>query len=295
MPNRLGSVADLCETRRSALRRAAGPVVAGFCSLAMLAGCAHQTDRLEASTHQGAANAYAAAETRPPAKRVAAAQEPVYHKVPDTDDGQKAPPPPPPPMPPEYKHWPPHHPSASWFYPDAFMRRYHGAASATLLAELERALLNRGYPHVFYFWCKDGLAMATPFERIDDEGRPLTERRFDVDAILGARSFREMRTQMFSGYAARYRVIVFILTMDKSQTDRVPSSFAKQKQFLGRGLKSLDDRLETVVVTPQHQLKAFIYEWTAEKEKSPVYMLDDLEVYGLYHLSRTGIPTGVDP
>jgi hypothetical protein len=197
-------------------------------------------------------------------------------------------------MPPEYKHWPPLHPSARWIYPDAFLLPYQGAPAAKLFGNLERSLLNLGYPDLFYFDCKDGLAMATPFERIDDDGRPLTERRFDVDANLGARSLGEVKKQMFSSYAVRYRAIVFVLSTDKSRNGRAPSSFAKQRHFLGRGLNSLDPRIETAAITPQHQLTAYIYEWTAAKEKSPVYMREDLQVYGLDHLRRSGIPTGAD-
>jgi hypothetical protein len=162
--------------------------------------------------------------------------------------------------PPEFRRWPPHSPSARYhFAPDA-LKKYSDLPENVFLDDVADNVDSLGYPRAFYFSLPDGgSALALPFERIDDDGKPLRDNRFNLDVTY---------TSYLIGHKPlprRLRSIVFFLTPKRFYaSQQPPKSFAKLHASLQAGVPILGDGMQFAAITAQHRLTAFFYEFQSE-------------------------------
>jgi hypothetical protein len=162
--------------------------------------------------------------------------------------------------PPEFRRWPPHSPSARYHFASDALKKYVDVPENVFLDDVADTADTLGYPGVFYFsLAEGGSALALPFERIDDDGKPLRDDRFNLDVTY---------TSYLIGHkpiTRRIRSIVFFLTPKRLYAGQhPPTSFAKLRAALQAGIPVLDASMQFAAIAAQHRLTAFFYEFHSE-------------------------------
>lgn len=214
---------------------------------------------------------------------------PVYNKAPSsnapTQGGAQ-----PPPRTPDYQPWPPAAPSARYTYLPSFMARYVNKSMAELFDPFEARLLDAGYRNVHYFDAPNTVALATRFEKIDEEARPIIKGRFDLNVKFPLDA-GDYQSRLVNARIGRYRAFVFFLTDDRARSDPTPSNFAKQRKFLCAGQRFLEDSLKGRTINGNHQFLSFAYEYCVFKSGDPRFVRES-RWQGEHHLIQSHLEPG---
>jgi hypothetical protein len=187
---------------------------------------------------------------------------------------------------PEMKRWPPHWPSTRHYFLGEAMKPYLGGSEAEVVADYKDALNQTGYRNIFYFGLPvpgGGVAFATPFERINDDGTPIRDRsRFDI-------AYSQRLTIVgWKPIPRHLRAFLFLLGEDRIPTGSTPKSFSRHQHALESGVKSIGQEIQFGNVTSHHRLTVFMYEYYAAAQEDPNF-IDESPVHCLEHLKKTGI------
>jgi hypothetical protein len=184
---------------------------------------------------------------------------------------------------PEFKRWPPHSPSARHLMLER-ISRYQTSQEDSVLADLGEDLLGLGYPRVRYFGLSDGgFAIAGPFERINLDTSPAKTDRFNLEptfkqTLLGRKPIPR-----------HLRAMVFFLTPGRFSVGQLPTNFLKHRAALESGHNSLGKGMQFSPITAQHRLTAFIYQYFAEGEEDPTFVLPEFTLAGFDQLKASRI------
>jgi hypothetical protein len=185
--------------------------------------------------------------------------------------------------PPEMKRWPPHRPSTRYAFSGEAMKPYRDGPEAAILDDFEDTLYQAGYRKVVYFALPDGgVAFATPFERMNGDGSPVHDNRFDL-------AYSERLTIVGWKPVPRHlRAFLFLLSQNRLPVGQSPKSFSQHRRGLESGITLIGPGMQFGRVTAQHRLTVFEYEYYTSSQADPQF-LEDSKVPCLEQLKKTGI------
>jgi hypothetical protein len=179
----------------------------------------------------------------------------------------------------------PHQPSARATFKPKVLAGYRNRPARELMSTIENTLLDLNYLEVYHFAHPTGMVLMLPFEQLTDDRSVIFDIRFDVE-----RSGRPKGDPdgLFERRSGLVRTVAFFLTVGPLRLSKPPTKFAKQYERLLEGAKSLDPDLITPVVTPDHDLRAFVYEWQTHRNADPEFVHRS-RLLGRDHIAKIGL------
>jgi hypothetical protein len=206
-----------------------------------------------------------------------------------TGPAYKVPAPEPPLAAARYEPWPPNKASATYRYPERFLRPFRGKTVGEFFDAFEERLRAAGYAtKLSMFSLSDGIVIVTAFELVS-AGYPATSGRFAV-GTSGFPGLLDGMGQWINPSTGHARSFAFILGPSGKQTNVRPE-FSKQRDFYKTGKSVLPDELRAGKILAHDRLCALVYEYSLPKREDPVF-IDDSKTDAIEHLRRSNIPTG---
>jgi hypothetical protein len=179
----------------------------------------------------------------------------------------------------------PHQPSARTTFKPKVLAGYRNRPARELMSTIENTLLDLNYPEVYHFAYPTGMVLMLPFEQLSDDRSFIFDIRFDVESNGRPKGDAD---GVFAKRTGLVRTVAFFLTTGQLRMSKHPTKFAKQYERVLQGGKSLDPDLVTPMVTADHELRAFVYEWRTHRNTDPEFLrLSPL--LGREHMSKIGI------
>ncbi len=189
--------------------------------------------------------------------------------------------------------WPPPPATATLRLPDKLVAipgsDSLGAVFARLLDELRPVYVDWSV----YAIGSDGFAVVTEMEAIDPDGRPkpVPERWSGPNNQVPPHisGIADYLKALFSARAGFYRIIVFAVTSQPSQSGGAPISADSAKKLLRGGTDQLPMWLRQVRLGVDGRCLALIYEFEKPNESDPPRMVTSATISAAQHLTLAGL------
>jgi hypothetical protein len=175
---------------------------------------------------------------------------------------------------PNFVPWPPPMPTSSYAYPFDWVRRH--ATVGDISADIEALLTKSGYTQFSYSIVPGGFALATRFERVEQDETPTAD--IARWAPLGAsvpQSWLDMVKALFRGRReGQCRLFVFFLTTDDKQPSHQAAMLDEARTWSLGGTPRLPNSLSQNPLTAKHRFYAYEYEFIEEPSRDIVELRD---------------------
>jgi hypothetical protein len=164
--------------------------------------------------------------------------------------------------------WPPPRATSTYSFPQRSLSDFAtlGAFNDSLQTKLRAA----GFYDFSYFLAPGGFALATPIERIDAEGYPAagSSRWKSGNTPVGPTSFSDWVKKVLYDEEGYFRVFVFIVTTDSSQSADKSATFEQASNWAANGCRGLPARMRTTKIGPDQMFYALSYVFSSSKGKN---------------------------
>jgi hypothetical protein len=164
--------------------------------------------------------------------------------------------------------WPPPRATSSYLFPQRTLSDFGtvGAFNDALQTKLRAA----GFYDFSYFVAPGGFALATPIERIDEEGHPASgsSRWKGGNIPVGPTSFSDWVKKVLYDEEGYFRVLVFFVTTDSSQSADKGATFEEASNWAAHGCRGLPAKIRTTKISSDQVFYALAYVFSSSKGKS---------------------------
>lgn len=184
--------------------------------------------------------------------------------------------------------FPPPAPSATDELPRSFF------SSCTTLddinVQLSNSLYQCGYISKRYFHVPNGFALVTQLERINADGSPRLQERWNIQAAKDkVFSIRDYFESLFYANPGSYRCIVFVITDRYYAYSTEDITRDQTLKWLQIGVNRLPGEIGKIKLSPEYSVDVLIYEFKKNEKDSAAVLSAPSLLQGREHLIKSNI------